>query len=929
METVAKSNDIFISYRRADVEFTKKVHDGLKQADLTVWIDWNDIPPGVEGFSDEIQRGIEGAVAFICILSPTYLESEYCLMELKEALRLKKRVIPVVLKKFEPTPPPEGIGHINWVYFTPHAGQENTFEDAFPKVLQAIRADYEHSREHTKLLQRAIEWQKNEKGKGYVLKGTELEKAERWQAAAIGKDPAPTELHSDYILASRKEEKRRQRNTLTGVTVALIISIALGIVAFFQRQEAVRQAEIALARQWVAEAKSILSDPLGNPETAALLTLKSLKNGYSAQADEALVESISHLYTAYVFELGSQTDATVLPSVAFAPDGNTLAVANNMGDTSKVNLYESSSGNIIQSLETNDFTNSITFSPDGRQLAVAGSSGVAHLYRLPSGDFVQDFSGHEDEVSSVAFSSDGQYLLTGSWDDNARLWDLSTGDTTMVYSGHADDVLSVAFSADGNSVFTSSEDQNAYQWDLTTGTQINQASDYNSIPSISVSKDGKFLATVTDRKATIWDVSTYERIRPPSRHPNWVNSVAFSPDGKYYVTGGDDSIVRIWDTETGEMKRALVGHSGIIHSVAYSPDGTMVLTASEDGTARLWHADLTNTPRILYGHADTVNDVAVSPDGKTIATGSWDEDMSNHYKLWDAATGRETHPLIGHTWLSSGISFSKDGHFVLTANGDGTVRVWNVKTGESIQTIQVYPSWVNTAAFSPDGKYILAGGNENAATVWEVSTGTKTLELEHPDWVNSVAFSPDGKFAATGCRDNIVRLWDLDKKEVVREFEGHSAATDGGYLSIESVVFSPDGKYILSGSADGTARLWDINSGEMVKLFKHGGLVLSAAISSDGKYVLTGGADRLARLWDIQTGGLVRTFTGHTDSIFDTAFSQDGKFVVTASADTTVRIWDTDYMDTVRFVCSLLPRDFSEEELTEYHIPDTDPICSN
>ena len=90
MESSQDSNEIFISYRRTDVEFTKRIYEGLKQSGHTIWVDWDDIPPGVEGFTEEIQRGIEGAVAFICILSPSYLESKYCLMELEEAIRLRR-----------------------------------------------------------------------------------------------------------------------------------------------------------------------------------------------------------------------------------------------------------------------------------------------------------------------------------------------------------------------------------------------------------------------------------------------------------------------------------------------------------------------------------------------------------------------------------------------------------------------------------------------------------------------------------------------------------------------------------------------------------------------------------------------------------------------------------------------------------------------
>nr|MCU0514765.1 toll/interleukin-1 receptor domain-containing protein [Anaerolineae bacterium] len=207
-------SDVFLSYRRKDVDFVKQLDAALKNTGREVWVDWEDIPPGVEGFADEIQRGIEGADAFMAVLSPSYLESEYCLMELREALKLKKKIIPVVYQKFDPLPPPDGIGHINWVYFTPHAGQANTFAEAFPKVVQALEADFTHIREHTRLLLRALDWDKHQRNGSFLLNGTEIEKAESWQVAASSKDPVPTQLHGEYILLSRRRQRQQQQRLL-------------------------------------------------------------------------------------------------------------------------------------------------------------------------------------------------------------------------------------------------------------------------------------------------------------------------------------------------------------------------------------------------------------------------------------------------------------------------------------------------------------------------------------------------------------------------------------------------------------------------------------------------------------------------------------------------------------------------------------------
>ena len=93
-------SDVFVSYRRKDVEFTKQLVTALQDTGKEVWVDWEDIPPGSEGFTDDIRRGLEGADAFICVLTPDYLDSTYCVdLELGTAVALNKKIIPIV-----PTP---------------------------------------------------------------------------------------------------------------------------------------------------------------------------------------------------------------------------------------------------------------------------------------------------------------------------------------------------------------------------------------------------------------------------------------------------------------------------------------------------------------------------------------------------------------------------------------------------------------------------------------------------------------------------------------------------------------------------------------------------------------------------------------------------------------------------------------------------------
>jgi predicted NACHT family NTPase len=119
--------------------------------------------------------------------------------------------------------------------------------------------------------------------------------------------------------------------------------------------------------------------------------------------------------------------------------------------------------------------------------------------------------------------------------------------------------------------------------------------------SAAFSPDGKFIVTGSnDHTAGIWDATTGQPLRTLQGHESWVNSAAFSPDGKFIVTGSVDNTARIWDAETGQPLRTLQGHEGGVASAAFSPDGKFIVTGSRDSTARIWAV-----PEILLADAPT------------------------------------------------------------------------------------------------------------------------------------------------------------------------------------------------------------------------------------------------------------------------------------------------------------------------------------
>jgi WD40 repeat protein/serine/threonine protein kinase/DNA-binding XRE family transcriptional regulator len=366
-------------------------------------------------------------------------------------------------------------------------------------------------------------------------------------------------------------------------------------------------------------------------------------------------------------------------------------------------------------------------------------------------------------------------------------------------------------------------------------------------------------------------------------HTDWLNDVAFSPDGKHILTSSNDKTARLWDMMTGQTVISYTGHTAGVKSVAFSPDGRYVLTGSLDKTARLWDTETGQAVITYTGHTEGINVVAFAPDGKSILTGSADKTA----RLWDAETGQEIRTFAGHTELINGVAFAPDGKSILTSSNDRTARLWDVETGEELQDFTGHSEAVTGVAFSPDGRYALTGSMDKSARLWDVKTGREIRQfLGSREFIKEVAYAPDGKTVLAASDDRTVWLWNAQTGEEMRRFHSHESF-------VQSVAISADGRYALSGGDDRSARLWDLQAtADPRMLLGHGESIHTIRFSPDGKYILTGCLDHTARLWDAQTHRLVHVLQGHTAGVHYIAFSADSQTILTAGFDKTVRLWD-------------------------------------
>jgi serine/threonine protein kinase len=239
-------------------------------------------------------------------------------------------------------------------------------------------------------------------------------------------------------------------------------------------------------------------------------------------------------------------------------------------------------------------------------------------------------------------------------------------------------------------------------------------------------------------------------------HSDSVQSVVYSPDGRYLASGSGDKTIKIWEVATGKQLRTLTGHSDTVSSLVYSPDGRYLASGSNDKTIKILEVATGKQLRTLTGHYGEVYSVVYSPDGRYLASGSWDKTI----KIWDVVTGKQLRTLTGHSSPVLSVVYSPDGRYLASGNGDKTIKIWEVATGKQLRTLTGHSKVVWSVVYSPDGRYLASGSWDKTIKIWEVATGKQLRTLTgHSSPVYSVAYSPDGRYLASGSGDKTIKIW--------------------------------------------------------------------------------------------------------------------------------------------------------------------------
>jgi GTPase SAR1 family protein len=283
-------------------------------------------------------------------------------------------------------------------------------------------------------------------------------------------------------------------------------------------------------------------------------------------------------------------------------------------------------------------------------------------------------------------------------------------------------------------------------------------------------------------------------------HSGWVNSVAFSPDGKRAASGADDNAVKIWDIESGQCQATLKGHTDFVMSVVFTRDGQSLASGSDDKTVRIWSLAEETESRVCRGHTNCVRGLGTLPDEQTIVSLGCD----NKLIFWEITTARisQTLPVPGE--MAWPLAVSRDGRHACIGQYRGKAIILNLETGELLATLSGHSGITRSVEITPDGRFAASGSEDTTVKIWDVGSGSCVGTLEgHGSKVYSVAVSPDGTMAASaGYRDRTVRLWDWKSGSCLQVITLDSAHEP------TSVAFDCTGSRLVVGTAKGEIHVY-------------------------------------------------------------------------------------------------------------------------
>lgn len=929
--SVNLQTDTFLSYSVENKEAKDRIYKSLIKRGITVWLHTNDIEKG-EDFEEAIKRGIEQADNFIYFISKESVISEYCQFELVYALKLNKRIIPILIDNTANSSIPSEIRKMQYIDFSACINEieaDNTedeklsrdervkkdvekrrektpYELKFDQLLYEIQDDADYYQKHKIFLVQAIRWEKQNKNQSVLLRGYNLENAKTWLKLSENKPHKPVQLHKDFIAESEAKLEILSSEVFisysrTDGDFARKLNHELqmaGKTTWFDQESIASSADFQ---------KEIRRGIATSDNFVFIISPDSVKSSYCI--DEVLFTK--ELNKRIITILSRETDVKIIPEDLTAIQWIDFDRKNfNQSFHELIRTLDIDRDYVKKHTKYSQLAYDWIVKEKDEDLLLRGSEfSVADEWILQA---VNQNKKPEPTANQIAYLDESRKAIQKALKNKKNL---QTTFRILLFLSIIGVFVSLYFMIMARRAMNEAKEQEKNIQALYLASISKDIMDSESVKALQLAYMAYNSNTEDTHPFIIKAFTDVFNNFISGKKAYYIDELYLS-DGMYNATYTFDGTklftysydsIKIYDSDG----KIISQFAAEIYDAKISNDGKTILVSNSE-TIKLYSLDgtLINT---INAKSDYIDDFIL--DNDKFITFSWSNDVG----IYDF-TGKEISWFVAGDTLLKCYEYNKNEDKFITINTLNQLVIWDLK-GDTMLFLNNYTA--DYPITNLNNNFIISSNSKDTVTFYNYSgdpmtsfrkrftakkfklvpsgeklivqkadnnlyllnsKGVQLSNFNMQDSLIDIQFSDDGKKAIVVTSSETFYMWNLEKNEI-KNFKGHTDL-------ISHAEFLQNQNFIISYSYDRSAKLWDLEGNVQLSFEGHSEEVVSHSLSNNGK-LMTFSHDGTAKIWDI-TKIQEPMFRGHRKPIYDVVASDDGKYIATLSEDKTLKIWTED-----------------------------------